>query len=129
MSDGIKISPKYGLNPTIPICFWCGKERGEIAMLGDIRDEYGNCVEAPHSCVIDYEPCDDCREKMGMGVTLIEATPTPKMGNTRAIQPGAYPTGNWTVIKKEAAERARIDGPAAFVTPEVLKGLLGEDYK
>ena len=34
MGNAIKVSPKYGLNPTIPVCFWCGKERGEIALMG-----------------------------------------------------------------------------------------------
>ena len=30
----IKISPKHGLNPLIPKCFFCGKEKNEIAILG-----------------------------------------------------------------------------------------------
>lgn len=32
--SGIKLSPKYGVNPTIPVCFWCGKEKNEIALMG-----------------------------------------------------------------------------------------------
>ena len=36
---GIKLSPKHGLNPTIPVCFWCGEERNEVALLGHIGDE------------------------------------------------------------------------------------------
>ena len=35
---GIKLSPKHGLNPTIPVCFWCGEERNEVALLGRIGD-------------------------------------------------------------------------------------------
>ena len=35
---GIKLSPKHGLNPTIPVCFWCGEERNEVALLGHIGD-------------------------------------------------------------------------------------------
>lgn len=23
----ITLSPKYGVNPTIPVCFWCGEEK------------------------------------------------------------------------------------------------------
>ena len=40
---GIKLSPKHGLNPTIPVCFWCGEERNEVAlpvtlvMVGNMR--------------------------------------------------------------------------------------------
>ena len=60
MSDSIKLSPKYGVNPTIPCCFFCGKEKNEIALLGKVgkRDED---IEAPMHMVIDYEPCDECR--------------------------------------------------------------------
>lgn len=34
--SGVKISPKYGVNPTIPCCFFCGKPKNEIALLGKI---------------------------------------------------------------------------------------------
>ena len=37
MSKGIEISPKHGVNPTIPICFWFGEEKGEIVLLGRVR--------------------------------------------------------------------------------------------
>ena len=36
MSDSIKISPKHGVNPTIPRCFFCGKEKNMVALLGRI---------------------------------------------------------------------------------------------
>ena len=35
-TNSIKISQKHGVNPTIPICFWCGKEKNEIALLGKL---------------------------------------------------------------------------------------------
>ena len=37
--SGIKISPKYGVNPTIPVCFWCGKQKNEIALMGHMKDD------------------------------------------------------------------------------------------
>ena len=38
MSKGtIELSPKHGVNATIPVCFWCGKEKNEIAILGRVR--------------------------------------------------------------------------------------------
>lgn len=40
MSKGIKISPKYGLNPTIPVCFWCGKQKNEIALMGRMSKKH-----------------------------------------------------------------------------------------
>ena len=51
MGKGIKVSPKHGLNPTIPICFWCGKERGEVALLGRLPGD----AEAPKNVVLDYD--------------------------------------------------------------------------
>ena len=60
----ILLSPKHGLNPTIPICFWCGEEKNEIALMGRIGDaRKGEDFEAPMHAVLDYEPCDKCREK------------------------------------------------------------------
>ena len=48
MSKGIQVSPKHGLNPTIPVCFWCGKERGEVALLGRLPGD----AEAPKNVVL-----------------------------------------------------------------------------
>lgn len=95
----LRLHSKHGLNPTIPTCFWCGKDKNEIALLGA---KYPG--EAPMHMVVDYQPCEDCQAKMAQGVTLIEASPRPR-GNQPAIQKGAYPTGRWWVITHEAARR------------------------
>ena len=51
---GIKLSPKHGLNPTIPVCFWCGEERNEVALLGHSGDgRKHEDFEAPRHMVID----------------------------------------------------------------------------
>ena len=39
MSNSIKLSEKYGVNPTIPVCFFCGMPKNEIALLGHIGDK------------------------------------------------------------------------------------------
>lgn len=57
--SGIKISKKHGVNPTIPICFWCGKEKNEVAMLGELKGD----VEAPMHLVLDINPCEECQKK------------------------------------------------------------------
>ena len=36
MRMALKLSPKHGLNPTISVCFWCGEEKDESALLGHI---------------------------------------------------------------------------------------------
>lgn len=102
----ILLSPKHGLNPTIPICFWCGEEKNEIALMGRIGDaRKGEDFEAPMHAVLDYEPCDKCREKMSLGFTMIEATHVPNPTTKVQMQQGVYPTGRYAVIKKEAAMR------------------------
>lgn len=106
MSNGIKLSPKYGLNPTMPVCFWCGKERGEIALMGRIGDgRKHEDFKAPKHMVLDFEPCKDCKNNMAMGFTVIEATQTPNSISKMEMQKGVYPTGRFAVIKTEAAHR------------------------
>lgn len=75
MSNSIKISPKHGVNPTIPICFFCGEEKQEIALLGKIGGKSED-LEAPRHMVLDYEPCDKCKEQMKLGVVLIPVSDT-----------------------------------------------------
>ena len=102
--NSISLSKKYGLNPTIPICFWCGEDRNEIALLGKIGGRNED-LEAPMKCIIDYEPCDCCKEKRKLGVTLIEVTEDSPGFNLPEIQNGIYPTGRWCVIRDEVANR------------------------
>ena len=105
MSKGIKISPKHGVNPTIPVCFFCGKEKNEIALLGKIGGR-GKDLEAPRHMVLDYEPCDECKAQMEQGVSLIVVTDTQPSDGRPAIRAQGnqevYPTGGFLVIKPEA---------------------------
>lgn len=125
---GIKLSPKHGLNPTIPVCFWCGEERNEVALLGRIGDgRKHEDFEAPRYMVIDYEPCEKCRAKMALGVTLMEATSKPNSVAKVEMQKGIYPTGRYVVIKREAARKmfANIGGnDKAFVDTELFNRLV-----
>lgn len=116
MSKGIEISPKHGLNPTIPVCFWCGKEKNEIALLGRIREKTTNRfganvtkrdsdIEAPRRTVLDYEPCDECRKMWDNGVAVLEVQQTPIMPNQPEIQKGLYPTSRFVVMTVEGADR------------------------
>ena len=102
---GIKLSPKHGVNPCIPICCWCGKEKNEIVLLGKLKDD----AEAPRNAVIDYEPCEECQAKFDLGVVLIEVTKNQPNKNVTPIkvQNGTpfYPTFRYSVIKLEPAKR------------------------
>jgi len=131
MSNEIKLSPKYGVNPTIPICFWCGEDRNEIALMGHIGDGRGNeDFEAPMHSFIDYEPCDKCREIMGQGVTVIAVTSFPNVENQPPIREGIYPAGEYVVMRKEAAKRVfpgiKDDMDKAFLDREIFEQMFSE---
>lgn len=102
----IRLSPKYGVNPTIPICFWCGEKKNEIALMGLIGDRRkGEDIEAPRNMILDYEPCDDCKEKMSLGVVCVEVSSEPRWKSQPSLSDDHYPTGCWSVIKTSAAEK------------------------
>ena len=100
--NDIKLSPKYGLNPCIPVCFFCHQDKNEIVLLGHIGDKRKHeDIEAPHRALLDYEPCEECQKKFAEGVVLIEVTTSPEAMNM-PIAPDAYPTGRYVVVKPEA---------------------------
>ena len=91
---GIKLSPKHGVNPCIPGCFWCGQLKNEIALLGLLPNDQ----EAPFGIILDYEPCDECKAKWEEGVVILEVTDTPNQEGQPPIRRDAYPTGNYLVV-------------------------------
>lgn len=142
--NGIEISPKHGLNPTIPVCFWCGKEKNEIALLGRIREKTkdhfgsntvvrGSVIEAPRRMVLDYEPCDECKKMWESGVAVLEVQQTPTMPNQPEIQKGIYPTGRFAVVTVEGADRVFPQhapwskGQKVFVDAAVFSHFVQED--
>ena len=120
MSKGIKISPQHGLNPTIPVCMFCGKEKNEVALLGKIGGRNED-IEAPRSMILDYEPCDECKEKIGDGILVIGVVPQ----NGRNIMPimnDLVPSGTWCVMTEEAVIRIfDMDGENAAMKEGVVK--------
>ena len=91
------ISKKHGLNPSMDICFFCGEAKG-IALFGKMKGD----AEAPRNVLLNYEPCDKCKEAMDQGTTVIEVV-TEDNGNM-PIKEGIYPTGRWCVMRSEAAQ-------------------------
>jgi hypothetical protein len=63
------LSPKYGVNPTLPVCFFCLNETGEVALLGKLPED----AEAPKHSIISMEPCADCKKQMETHVCFVEA--------------------------------------------------------
>lgn len=91
MNDSIRLHPQFGLNPMICQCFWCGKNKNEIALLGAAYNK-----EAPMHGVTDYEPCEECADQFNQGMLLMEAADSIK---------GPIPTGRHWVITEDATKR------------------------
>lgn len=92
----IKISEQHGLNPTINVCFFCGKDK-EVMLLGKLKGD----AKAPKRIIANYLPCKDCADKMSKGRVLIEVTDVDN--NMPEIKQGFWPTGRWCVVSKETA--------------------------
>ena len=127
--SGIKISPKYGVNPTIPVCFWCGKQKNEIALMGRMKGD----IEAPKSMVLDYVPCEECQNHMAMGVAILEASDHPNTEGQPPMQKGVYPTSRFVVVTTECADRVFnayapwSEGKKVFVDSDVFSHFLPDD--
>ena len=123
--NSIKLSPKHGLNPCIPVCFFCGKEKNEIALLGHIGDgRKGEDILAPVNAVLNYEPCDECKEKFVKGVLLIEVTTSPEV-NKMPIAFNAYPTGRFVVVKPKALNGDYKAGSSALIYQTDFTAMFG----
>lgn len=85
----MKLHKKYGVNPTLPVCFICGKEKGEIVLLGNSIKE-----EAPMKMCLDKEPCNQCKEYMKQGIILVGVK-----DNTDQANP--YRTGQFYVVTED----------------------------
>ena len=101
--DGIKLSEKHGVNPTIVKCFFCGADKG-VAMLGKLPGD----AAAPKEAILDYEPCEKCQEMWDQGQVIIEAGEAAQDGRPPISFEGEtpiYPTGRWLVMERESAQR------------------------
>jgi hypothetical protein len=126
MSRSIPLHPKFGVNPSMGVCFWCGKEDGTILLLGANSRDGGR--EAPRRMVASMEPCPSCRADMDKGVTIIEAR-----------EPAHYtkeprPTGRWVVVTDgfvrmnftpDAVVSTMLEKRKAFMEPVAFKYMFG----
>lgn len=94
-SDEIQLSPKYGVNPSVGLCWICGNENGTIILPGRLPDD----KQAPRSAVWDATPCPACADAMQKGIMLIELSREPKTGE----HPGTVPRTGWIAAITEEA--------------------------
>jgi len=105
--SGIRLSPKHGVNPAIPKCYFCGEDKNEIVLFGKLPND----AEAPHHQVIDKQPCEKCAGWMVQGVMLISV----RVGETDLDNP--YRTGIMCVVKDEFIRRV-------ITPPELMEEVL-----
>lgn len=95
----IKLSPKYGVNPTLLTCPICRKDTGELALLGRIGDaRKGEDIEAPKYS-FSRDICPNCKKLIEKGHRFIieveeeNPTETPTLTGRIAavINPEALP--------------------------------------
>lgn len=108
----IRLSQKYGLNPSIKTCFWCEESTNEIVLFGD---HYKHNEKAPHQVIMDYEPCEKCQQDFAQGILIVEATEHPTHAGQARLDQG-YPTGRHWIVKPEAIE--------LIFTPEAAQTIL-----
>lgn len=94
MRGSIRISEKHGVNPAIPLCFFCGEDKNEILLLGKLPGD----AQAPHRAVFDRSPCDKCAGYMELGVMLIKCKDGGSTDDPHRL-------GRLVVIKDEAVRR------------------------
>jgi len=90
---GVRLHKEHGLNPTISQCYYCGKDKNELALLGAAYKK-----EAPMHMVLDFEPCDECKPKLAQGITFIHCAEDGDKNDPK-------PTGGYSVIKEKAAKK------------------------
>ena len=112
----IILDEKYGVNPTMSNCFYCGKEK-DVILIGKANwkmKESGLCSpdgEMKRNIgVIDTEPCSECAKYMEDGIIIVSV----KDGDT---SDNPYRTGRMVVVQEDFIQRST-DEP---LTSDILK--------
>lgn len=105
----IPISEKYGVNPCIPLCWFCNEPKNEVILAGRLPGD----VEAPRHAVWDRRPCDNCQKCMRLGIICISVRE-----EKNADKENPYRTGGWCVLTEEAFRRV-FEGLRA--SPEIVE--------
>jgi hypothetical protein len=93
MKGDILLSPKHGINPAIPVCFFCLEDKNEVILPGKMKDD----MEAPRGMVWNMEPCERCADLMKEGIMLASVRDGESGDNP-------YRTGGMVVIDEDAME-------------------------
>lgn len=99
---------KKGLNPTIPVCHYCGKTKNMIMLTGIEGEKWAkkngrSDGEMPMTVYVedDIEPCDECKAK---GIAIVEV-----------------------VMDEQEQKRMKYTGARWLVTEACIERLVGKD--
>ena len=92
MAKDLILSKQHGLNPSLEVCYVCGKDVGVI-LFGALKGD----IEAPRRACVNKAPCDECKKWMEQGVICISVDP---IKSTDKDDP--WRSGGWVVLKDEA---------------------------
>jgi len=94
------MSNKKCVNVMLSKCFWCGEDKNELLVGKKLID----CnVDTPREMIVNYDPCDKCKEQWDKGFVIIEVNEEPNAKGQPEIQEGLYPTGKMWVVEKNTA--------------------------
>lgn len=116
----MRVSKKYGLNPSVTHCECCGKEIG-IALFGTSwKDKEGNTAEAPYKVAMGL--CDDCKSVVDQKGTLVIEVRDGESGNN------PYRTGRIVGISHDTAMRLLNDeySPMAYMEHSMFDKMFSE---
>lgn len=101
----IILDPKYGVNPSINVCFYCGEDK-EVILFGLIKNDMRKALkcgaEAPKKVCLNKEPCNKCIAFMKQGIIFVGVSSTSTPDNP-------IPNGMYCVIKDSAVEKLITD--------------------
>lgn len=120
----IRMSKKHGFQPTMPLCYYCGKEKGTIMLLGENGDKLARELghedgEMPMRAWLpgDIEPCDECRER---GVGIVEVTDGRMLTGRRWL---VSDEAVKLIVSDEEQRKRILERRVMLVSPEVVDKL------
>lgn len=127
MKNGIQLSEKHGVNPSMNKCFWCGEVK-ELILFGRMKGD----KEAPREVVMNLEPCEKCKKMFAQGVLMVEVTKdgsrfnnSPRFGIKSSEGGVFYPTGRFCVLKEGATKYPK--GSSVLTDIKTMDMILSEN--
>ena len=114
--DGIIVSEKHGVNPSITHCECCGKEIG-LALFGKLKGD----VEAPRHVYMGF--CDECQGVIDQGGVMVIEVRDGESG------PNPYRTGRLVGCSQQFKERMEIKTPIVYMEQSMFSQMFDGQFQ